>query len=67
MDLASLKCVPCRGGGPPLPEDERARLLGELGGDWEVEAGHHLTKTYRFDDFALALDFVNRVGAIAEE
>ena len=66
MDLASLKCVPCRGGVPPLPEDARARLLGELGGDWTVEDGHHLTKTYRFDDFASALAFVNRVGALAE-
>lgn len=42
------------------------RLLGQLEG-WSVEGGHHLTKTYEFPDFARALAFVNRVGAIAEE
>jgi 4a-hydroxytetrahydrobiopterin dehydratase len=28
--------------------------------------GHHLSKRYAFDDFAGALVFTNRVGAIAE-
>ena len=28
--------------------------------------GHHLLNAYTFDDFAQALDFTNRVGAIAE-
>jgi len=34
---------------------------------WEVVDGHHLHKTFRFPDFKTALDFVNRVGAVAEE
>ena len=29
-------------------------------------AGHHLSKTWRFPDFAAALAFVIRVGAVAE-
>jgi 4a-hydroxytetrahydrobiopterin dehydratase len=33
---------------------------------WEIIDNHHLTKTYKFPDFAQALAFVNRVGAIAE-
>ncbi len=28
---------------------------------------HHVTRTYAFPDFKQALDFVNRVGAVAEE
>ena len=28
---------------------------------------HHLTRTYKFKDFAGPLAFVNKVGAIAEE
>ena len=28
---------------------------------------HHLLKSFKFPDFRKALDFVNRVGAIAEE
>ena len=33
---------------------------------WEIVDNHHLSKTYKFPDFAQALAFVNRVGAIAE-
>jgi 4a-hydroxytetrahydrobiopterin dehydratase len=35
--------------------------------DWDVINEHHLTKTFKFPDFLKALDFVNRVGAIAEQ
>lgn len=34
---------------------------------WELIDNHHLTKSYRFKDFAEALAFVNRVGTIADE
>jgi 4a-hydroxytetrahydrobiopterin dehydratase len=34
---------------------------------WQVVDDHHLSKTYTFSDFRSALDFVNRVGAVAEE
>ncbi|MES1260232.1 MAG: 4a-hydroxytetrahydrobiopterin dehydratase [Acidobacteriota bacterium] len=34
---------------------------------WEVVDGHHLHKVFKFPDFARALDFVNRIGAVAEE
>ena len=33
---------------------------------WQVVDDHHLTKSYAFDDFQTGLDFVNRVGAVAE-
>jgi len=35
--------------------------------DWSIEDERRITKSYRFPDFQTALDFVNRVGAIAEE
>lgn len=38
----------------------------ELSG-WRAVDDHHLAKTYLFPDFKAALDFVNRVGAVAEE
>ena len=41
-------------------------MLAQLAG-WQVVDEHHLSKTYRFSDFRTALDFVNRVGAVAEE
>jgi 4a-hydroxytetrahydrobiopterin dehydratase len=35
--------------------------------DWKVVDQKHLTRSFRFPDFQTALDFVNRIGAIAEE
>ena len=66
-DLASLKCIPCRGGVPPMEEPEISRYVERLGGGWVVVDRHHLLKEFRFRDFAAALAFTNRIGAIAEE
>ncbi len=65
--LADRKCVPCRGGVPPLSDEQMAPLLNEIDGAWRIERGHHLTREFKFPDFAQALEFVNRVGAEAEE
>ena len=65
-ELSSKQCVPCRGGVPPLTAEEIQPLLGQLTG-WEVVLQHHLKKNYSFSNFAEALDFVNRVGGLAEE
>ncbi|HEX9639224.1 MAG TPA: 4a-hydroxytetrahydrobiopterin dehydratase [Acidobacteriota bacterium] len=65
-DLASKTCVPCKGGVPPLTRDQYQPLLSQLSG-WEVIDDHHLVKRYTFPDFQSALDFVNQIGAIAEQ
>jgi 4a-hydroxytetrahydrobiopterin dehydratase len=65
--LATKSCVPCRGDTPPLSADERRRLLGELGGDWQIQEEHHLYKEYKFKNFLDALAYTNRVGQVAEE
>jgi 4a-hydroxytetrahydrobiopterin dehydratase len=65
-ELAKKRCVPCRGGVPPLKGHEITDLLEKLGGGWEAVAGHHIQKEYAFDDFAQALAFTNKVGEIAE-
>lgn len=64
--LASKQCVPCRGGVEPLKGAALQPLLEQVEG-WSVVSEHHLEKTYTFPDFATALAFVNRVGALAEE
>ena len=66
QDLASRKCVPCKQGTRPLTETEYRPLLAEVGEGWEVAEHHHLSKTYKFKNFVQALEFVNRIGAIAE-
>ncbi len=65
-DLADQKCVPCRGGIPPLKGEAVRTLLERLGGGWQAVNEHHLEKDYAFKNFRDALAFVNRVGAIAE-
>ena len=65
-DLADKTCVPCRGDVPPLRGKELEELERQLP-DWEVVEGHHLRREFRFRNFREALDFVNRVGELAEE
>ena len=66
MSLASKTCVPCRGGVPALKGAELQALQREIP-QWTVVNEHHLTRAFAFTDFKQALEFVNRVGAIAEE
>jgi 4a-hydroxytetrahydrobiopterin dehydratase len=65
-ELASMSCVPCRGGVPPLRGNEVSVLLERLGGGWKVVDEHHLEKEYRFPDFRTGHEFVQRVGDVAE-
>ena len=65
-NLASRQCIPCRGGVLPLKGIELGKLIKELKG-WEIAGEHHLLKSYSFTDFGEALEFVNRLGQLAEE
>ena len=65
-DLASQTCVPCRGGVPPIKGDELRRIQQQVP-QWKVVNEHHITRTFTFPDFKQTLDFVNRVGAVAEQ
>jgi 4a-hydroxytetrahydrobiopterin dehydratase len=64
-DLAERECVPCRGGVPPLKGDQINEFSSQLDG-WQTVNEHHLQKSYIFKDFGETLEFVNRVGALAE-
>ncbi len=64
--LAEKTCVPCKGGVPPLKGDELERILKQVP-EWKAVKEHHLVRTYTFPDFKQALDFVNRVGEVAEK
>ena len=66
MGLADQKCVPCRGGVPPLPEPRVQELLRELDQGWELNAAGHLERTYGFPDFVGAMAFANRLTEVAE-
>jgi 4a-hydroxytetrahydrobiopterin dehydratase len=65
-ELVSRDCVPCQGGVPPLGKREIKNLIKELNG-WEVVEHHHLRKAFEFKNFRESLNFVNRIGELAEE
>lgn len=63
--LSSQKCVPCEGGMPALTSSEYSEYLSQIK-DWEVLEEKKLEKKFKFKDFAQALEFVNKVGKVAE-
>jgi 4a-hydroxytetrahydrobiopterin dehydratase len=65
-DLATKNCVPCRGGVPALAGAELEGLAKQVP-QWNVENGHHITRSFKFPDFRQALAFVNKVGDLAEQ
>jgi 4a-hydroxytetrahydrobiopterin dehydratase len=65
-ELRRKHCVPCERGAQPLKGPAASRLLDGLDG-WSIVDDHHLSKLFAFPDFAKALAFVNRLGALAEE
>jgi 4a-hydroxytetrahydrobiopterin dehydratase len=66
--LASMRCEACRRGAPTVTEEEKRELQPQVP-DWAVverEGIERLERVFGFPDFAQALAFTNRVGAIAE-
>ncbi|HXF86006.1 MAG TPA: 4a-hydroxytetrahydrobiopterin dehydratase [Anaerolineales bacterium] len=67
--LARQKCVACRGGEPTLTDAEIAELQPQVP-EWqvkEVEGMKRLERVFKFKNFVQALEFANKIGAIAEE
>lgn len=67
-ELVRAKCVPCRGGEPTLTEAEIAELLPKVS-RWslvERDGVKRLERVFRFEDFAEAMAFSNRVADLAE-
>ncbi len=67
-DLADQKCEACKVGAP-LVTTEQAEELQKKIPDWvvvEIDNVRRLKRTYRFKDFAEALSFTNKIGAIAD-
>jgi 4a-hydroxytetrahydrobiopterin dehydratase len=68
-DLASAKCVACRAGEPTVTESEIEELHPQIP-EWqikEVDGVKRLERTFKFKNFAQALEFTNKVGAAAED
>lgn len=66
-ELLSKKCIPCQIGGKPLKEDEIKEYMKDLKDGWNIENNEIIEKNYKFKDFQQALNFTNKIGALAEE
>ncbi|GIW65501.1 MAG: putative pterin-4-alpha-carbinolamine dehydratase [Candidatus Parcubacteria bacterium] len=70
MELNKIHCIPCKGGVPPLSDEEEEKYIKEVK-DWELvrEEGkpHKIRKKFEFKDFKEAMEFVNKVAEISEE
>ena len=64
--LVQKSCVPCRGGVPALERSQAERLHAQVP-EWELsENADRITRTFRFGNFRESLQFVDRVGELAE-
>ncbi|KKU70102.1 MAG: hypothetical protein UX94_C0011G0030 [Parcubacteria group bacterium GW2011_GWA2_47_21] len=59
-------CIPCEISAASMLAKEISFRLPALPG-WRAENNHHLIKDFKFSDFKSALEFVNKVGSLAEE
>jgi len=66
-NLTQQKCIPCEVGGEPLKADEIAQVFPQLEGKWEVtNEDKRLEREFKFKNFKIAMQFVNRVADLAE-
>ncbi len=66
LHLSNEKCVACEAGVPPLTRAEAETMLVDVP-DWILNhEATAISRSYKFKNFAVALAFVNKVGAIAE-
>lgn len=64
--LEDKTCTPCRGGVPPLTSEEAAAYQAQTPG-WELaENATRIQRTFKFADFRETLEFVTKVGELAE-
>ena len=65
--LVERSCQKAHQNAVALSPEQAQALMGELNRAWRLVEGHHLCRSYRFEGFQPGLDFVNRVGALAEQ
>ena len=69
-DLAKKKCIPCEGGTPSYDLSEIHKYLKKVDG-WDVKEddskNFYLIKEFKFKNFLMSQNFINKVGEIAEK
>lgn len=67
MTLAGQTCIPCKTGTEPLSTVDIAKLLPQIPGWVLADNARSISREYTFSNFKHALQFVNKVGVLAEE
>jgi len=65
-ELTRKHCVPCEGGAASLTAEQVQQYLACVPGWQLTEDGQRLRRAWRVQDFVTALDFFQRIGALAE-
>lgn len=68
-DLATMQCEACRADAPLVAEEEIQAFHSQVPG-WNIiteDNTRRLQRLFKFSNFAEALSFTNKVGALAEE
>ena len=66
-ELLRKRCVPCEGGVPPLSRTEAEALVQNLEG-WTIDSdAKQLLRSWTMKNFMAAIDFFNKVAALAED
>lgn len=72
LDLKNKKCKPCEGGTKPMHGDN-LKMYTKIVHGWTVvdrpydKVENNIRKEFKFSDFKSALEFVNKIGRVAEE
>ena len=65
-ELTAKVCTPCKGGIPPLTSEEASEYISRAAG-WElIDDDHKISKAFKFSNFRETLDYVEKVGELAE-
>lgn len=69
QNLVGMKCVACRGDEPPVTDAEITLYQSEVP-EWKIierDGIKRLERTFKFKNFVQAVEFTNKVAALAEE
>jgi 4a-hydroxytetrahydrobiopterin dehydratase len=66
-ELATIRCLGCEGGIPPLSREEINKLLPEVEGWGLSEDGKYISRQFSFKGFYKTMAFVNAVAWIANQ
>lgn len=66
MRLSEKACAPIEEGTPPLTSGDIEKYIQELVGGWRIIDNIKIMKTFTFQNFLEAVEFVNKIAEIAE-